>query len=214
MSDREVPTSTGRRRAGPGTGRRGGSIVEPDSRIVGVSKRIWFLFAVLVLMLAGTGFLYFRAQGALDATRAALGEARAKTKELEIVLSHAVEAKEQATADKELLVKELRVQGSELAEYSRGEEKARSEAAQASTGIEAAEKRSSSLEAKLAEAEKDITALTAELEVTRAELKQAREQLEHLRATSAPYATPPQEPSSRAPYGVQGGRDAGGQTGQ
>lgn len=169
----------------PGAGE--GLMVEPEVRVVGVSRRIWSILVVLLLLVVGLAFVYFRAHTELDRSRIALDQALEQAKLAEIALKHETDAKEQAIADREQLVKELSAQGDKLVEFSRGEEQAKSQAVQASTGVQAAEKRISTLKAKLKSAEKQITGLTAELEVLRTELDQARADVEIWRARAEPY---------------------------
>lgn len=170
-----------------------GPMLEPEVRVVGISRRIWAILAIMGLLAVAFAFAYFRTQGALDSARAALKEAQEKVKVTEIALDLANDAKEQAIADREQLVKELAAQGDKLAEFSRGEEQAKSEAVQASSGVEAAQRRIASLRSKLKAAEKANTALKAELEVLRAELEQARADVELWRERAEPYgqSTPP-----------------------
>lgn len=179
-----------RRVAGSAASRSGGPpIAGPGERVVGISRRIWTVLAFLLLIAAAAAFAFFRTQGALDTTRAALKEAQTNLNAAQIALRHANEAKTQAIADREQLVKELSAQGDKLAEFSRGEEKAKTQAAQASTGIEAVRRQNKELKKKLAATEKDITALTAELEVTRAALEQARADVELWRSRAEPYGS-------------------------
>ncbi len=179
--NRENITAAGRE------GTTGAAALAPEVRVVGISRRIWVLLIILTLLFAAAAFAYVRTQGALDTTRTALERALEKTRESEIALRHAIEAKEQAIADKEQLVKELSAQGDKLAEFSRGEEKAKSEAAQAFSGAEAAKKRIAGLKARLTAAEAEITALTAELAVMRTALEKANADVELWRSRAEPY---------------------------
>lgn len=181
-------------RRGSGANVSGGA--DTDLRVVGVSRRIWALFGVLVLLACGVAFAFFRAQGALDSSRDALKQARDELAELRVTLKHANEAKENAMADKELLVKELSAQGDKLAEFSRGEEQAKTEAERASSGVKSAKQQVKTLTARLEQAQRDVTALQAELEVTRTELRQALDQIARLKREAAPY-TDPNQPQSR-----------------
>lgn len=179
------------------SGTAGGPMIEPEVRVVGVSRRIWVVLAVMALLVVALAFAYFRAQGALDRARLALNQSLEQSKLVEISLKLETQAKEQAIADREQLVKELSAQGDKLAEFSRGEEQAKSKAVQASTGVQAAEKRISTLKSKLKSAEKEITVLTAELEVLRTELDRARADVEIWRSRAEPYGqsgTPASQP--------------------
>src|SRR5680860_814963 len=118
----------------PGTD--GGAMIGPEVRVIGVSRRIWIILGVMALLVVGLALAYFRAQGALDTTSETLKTAIESAKMAEIALKHETEAKEQAIADREQLVKELSAQGDRLAEFSRGEEQAKTKANQASTGVE------------------------------------------------------------------------------
>jgi len=164
-----------------------GSVTAREVRVVGISRRIWAILAIMSLLVVGLAFAYFRAQGALDTSRTTLNQAIEQAKLVEIALKHETEAKEQAIADREQLVKELSSQGDKLAEFSRGEEQAKTQAEQASTGVEAAEKRIMTLRVKLKAAGKEITALTSELEVMRGELDRARADVEIWRSKAEPY---------------------------
>lgn len=179
--------SSGRQRAGNIAGG-----ADTDVRVVGVSRRIWVLFGVLVLLASGVAFAFFRSQGALDSTSTALRQARNELAELRISLKHANEATENAMADKELLVKELAAQGEKLAEISLGEEQAKTEAERASSGVKSARQQVKALSSRLEQAQRDVTALQAELEVTRTELRQALEEIVRLKREAAPYTDPAQ----------------------
>lgn len=199
MSASNRPARPGPER-GAGDGAQAGRMMEADTRIIGVSKRIWAAFAVLVVALVVTSFFLLRGQGEVAALREALREARSEAKEKSLALEHAL-------ADKKDLMKELSTQTERLAEYSRGEEKARSQLEQVSTGAEKAEKQIEKLRARLAKTEKalasereerkrleeEVLALQTALDGTRAELETAKAELERLRTTTTPYAPEPQQ---------------------
>lgn len=166
-----------------------------DVQVIGVSRRIWALLTVLALVACGVAFAFFRAQGALDAARTALSQAQAEIAELRLSLKHATDAREDAMADKELLVKELAAQGEKLAEFSRGEEQAKSQAERASSGVQSAREEINTLKSRLEQAQQNITALTAELEITRTELQGALEEIARLQREAAPYTDPNQTPN-------------------
>lgn len=159
-----------------------------DTRVIGVSRRIWTAFAVLIVALTAISFFMLRGQGEIDALRAALQEARSQAKEQALALEHAL-------ADKKDLMKELSAQGERIAEFSRGEEKARSALEHASSGAEEVEKRLEKLRARLAKTEaerkrlkEEVAALQTALDGTRAELEKTIIELERLRAVTTPYA--------------------------
>lgn len=179
----------------PLAGQRTGLATQPDTRVVGVSRRIWIALAALIFVIGFTGFGMMRANNELDEARAALREARSQAKENSLALKHALAEKEQALADKQHLVKELAAQGNRLAEFSRGEEKAKSKL---ELSAEQADRQLADLKARLAQAERNVTALTAELEMARDEMENARAEMERLRAALEPYSNRP------APPGVRG----------
>ncbi len=182
-----------------GQGKPTGQAVDPQTRVVGVSRRIWVALVLLGALLVYTGFGMFMARGELD-------EWRASAKEAELKLEAAIAAQTQAQADKEQVIKELAEQGKRLAEFSRGEEQAKS-------GAEEATKRVAELEAQLAKVQKqarsarraqgqvrklkeEVLALQTALDGTRAELEATQVELEKARAAAEPYSTNPQVPGA------------------
>ena len=186
-----------RRKPAPNARPLSGHAVHQETRVVGVSRRIWAALAVLVILLIYTGTSMIGARSDLETVRAAMQQAQAKARENALALENALELKEQALADKRQLVKELAAQGNRLAEFSRQEEKAKSALAHVSSGAEEAEQRISNLQARLAEArgaratlEEEVAALQTALDGTRAELEKARAELKRLRSEAAPYSQP------------------------
>ena len=183
--------------AGPGQA----IVVEPR---VSVSLLIWAVLAILsgLAIFAGAGM--FQARSALDKTSAALARAEGKAKETDLLLKHALAQKEQALADKRQVIKELSAQGNRLAEFSQGEEKAKSALAVAFTGTEAAQKRIAALTREVADLKKSLTAarkgrsdlsaeisaLKTDLEILRAELENTQGELQRAKAAAEPYRAP------------------------
>ncbi|GBE43435.1 hypothetical protein BMS3Bbin10_01512 [bacterium BMS3Bbin10] len=171
---------------------------------VSVSLLIWAVLAILsgLAIFAGAGM--FQARSALDKTSAALARAEGKAKETDLLLKHALDQKEQALADKRQVIKELSAQGNRLAEFSQGEEKAKSALAVAFTGTEAAQKRIAALTREVADLKKnlaaarggrskltaEISALKTDLAAARAELEMTRAELQRSRAAAEPYRAP------------------------
>lgn len=185
----------------PGAGKRRGQGVDEVSRVA-LSKRIWAVLGVLTLLLIITGTGLFLARGELADVRWALLQAESRAKDSKLRLKDALN-------DKQLVIKELSAQGNRLAEFSRGEEKAKSALASISTSAETSEKRLANLKARLAKAQRQLRAerqknaalstikaeavlLTRELDETRATLEQTRVEMERFRALAEPYSVRPQ----------------------
>ena len=196
----ECEWTTGTGDGAPGQNAELGQGVDPRTRVVGVSRRIWVAFVLLGGLLVYTGFGMFT-------SRSELRELQTRATEAELKLEAAVAANKQAQADKEQVIKELAEQGKRLAEFSRGEEQAKSALAAASSGAEEAEKELAKLKAQLSKAQKqarsgrraqaqlkklkeEVLALQTALDGTRAELEAVQFELEKVRAE--PYS--PQQP--------------------
>lgn len=177
-----------------------GQAMDAESR-VSVSLRIWAALAILTALLIYTGIGMFQARGELEKTNAALRQAEGKAKEIDLVLKHTLDQKEQALADKQLLMKELSAQGNRLAEFSQGEEKAKSALAVAFTSMEAADKRIAALTREVADLKKSLAAarkgrsklkaevsvLKTDLGAMRTELENTQTELQQSRAAAEPY---------------------------
>lgn len=181
-----------------------GQDVDSGTRVIGVSRRIWIAFVVLIALLGYTGVSMFMA-------RSELRELRSYARVTKLKLEHVRAEKDQALADKQQIIKELSEQGNRLAEFSRGEEQAKSALAAASSGAEEAEKLLSDLKARLTKAEKlarsasgaqaelkklkeEVLALQTALDGTRAELEATQAELEKARAAAEPYSSNAQQP--------------------
>lgn len=171
---------------------------------VSISLRIWIALAAMSSLLIYTGSQMFQARGELEKTNAALRQAQSKANEAELVLKHALDQKEQALADKTQIMKELSAQGNRLAEFSQGEEEAKSALAIANSGSEAAQKQISALMRNVADLQKslavsrtgrsklktDVDALKTGLRVLRTQLENAEAELQGARAAAQPYRAP------------------------
>lgn len=177
-----------------------------DSYRVSVSMRVWLALGVLVALLIYTSISMFLARSELNEAKASLAAAEAKVKENDLMLKNAL-------ADKEQVMKELAVQGSLIAQSSRGEEKARSELATLTESAEEAQQRAAalakqvkSLKAQLATARKRNAAVAGIREDSenmktaiadlRARLQSALTEIERLRPLAEPYGqtSPPVAP--------------------
>ncbi len=171
---------------------------------VSLSLLIWVVLAILSGLLIFTGLGMFQARGELEKTNAALRQVESRANETDLLLKHALAQKEQALADKRQVIKELSAQGNRLAEFSQGEEKAKSALAVAFTGTEAAQKRIAAMTREVADLKKNLaaarkgqsqlkaefSALKADLAATRAQLANTQAELQRARIAAEPYRAP------------------------
>lgn len=167
---------------------------------VAVSTRIWSLLLVLFLLLAVTAVSLFMSRDELVNLRSSLQQAESKARESDLRLKDALD-------DKQQVIKELAAQGNRLAEFSRGEEKAKSALTAASTGAEENEKAVVGLKARLAKTRKqlrvlrkenaalstikaEMSVLTSELDEMRTKLEQSEAEVSRLRVLAEPYSAP------------------------
>jgi chromosome segregation ATPase len=200
MSVKNKPTQTSRMRGARPAGFPGRKAEVDEVTRVAVSTRIWSLLLVLFLLLAVTAVSLFMSRDELANLRSSLQQAESKARESSLRLKDALDGKQQ-------VIKELAAQGSRLAEFSRGEEKAKSALTAASSGVEANEKALAGLKASLAKTRKQIRALrkenaalstvkaemavlTSELDEMRSKLEQSEAEVSRLRVLAEPYSAP------------------------
>lgn len=166
---------------------------------VSVSKRVWVAFGILaVLVLAATVGMVL-ARGELSGVRDALRKAETRAGEAERKLQDAL-------ADKQVMMRELAVQGTLVEKSGQSEEKRAAAEKRAASLVSEVE----TLKAQLAKAKKsegdsdklrtELEAVKSELGVTLVKLAEAQAELQRLRSTSTqPYSQQPY--SQELPYG-------------
>lgn len=200
MAVKNKPTQSSRMRgARPASNPERNTEVDEVTRVA-VSTRIWSLLLVLFLLLAVTAVSLFMSRDELVNLRSSLQQAESKARESDLRLKDALD-------DKQQVIKELAAQGNRLAEFSRGEEKAKSALTAASTGAEENEKAVVGLKARLAKTRKqlrvlrkenaalstikaEMSVLTSELDEMRTKLEQSEAEVSRLRVLAEPYSAP------------------------
>lgn len=188
----------GAERGGGSDGTRGPTGREVAEYRVSVSRRVWLVFGVLAILVLAASAGMVLARGELSGVQDALRKAELRAQEAERKLKDAI-------ADKEVMMRELAVQGT-LVEKSGKSEERRAAAEKRAAELEAEVE---SLKAQLAKAKKpdgdadrlrtELEAVKSELGVTLVRLAEAQAELQRLRSGAPrPYRQPY---SQELPYG-------------